>query len=228
MQQWTALYLSKYPEATEPHIFNQQLSADPTDANILGTGADNGSRDIQLEDWLAMDAIAESSTTHTHSAEPQNGLSQHTVPLSRLETLPVPMEPLEPHGEDVQSLQERLRIVSQQLALLEQRIMQPNQQLRAVEAVLGVVWEALRTTGAPQAQPNGTLWNLVMSVAPGAVSSPSVPLHNAASSVVPDPSIEAHTRADAMTIEPEALTSFVQKNQNCTWSDSAYGSISRM
>ena len=71
-----------------------------------------------------------------------------------------------------QSAKEKDRIVELQTqnAQLEQKLFQSSERERQLEATLGVIFDAFQATGAPQAQPNRALWNLVMSHSSQAIS----------------------------------------------------------
>ena len=66
---------------------------------------------------------------------------------------------------------DRIFSLQTQVAQLEQKLFQSSERERQLEATLGVVFDAFHATGAPQAQPNKALWNLVMSHSSQAISS---------------------------------------------------------
>ena len=159
------MYHAKYPTAILPLVFEQDIST-------IG-GADLVQyviEDAELPD-VDFDAFLESAYLSTSSAE--TGNLYGSVQDSRGgEHARSSNDSSDQNGDFVGQGDQRLEARMQDLA---QRLNRPTQQQRAVESVLRMVWEAFQATGLPQAQPDSALWNLVMSVTPGAIRSNSLP-----------------------------------------------------
>lgn len=71
--------------------------------------------------------------------------------------------PFQSHSQVVMGLYEKI-------ALLEQRLAEPNKRQREIEALLGVIWEAFEATNSPQAKPGPGLHRMVSEMLPGNTS----------------------------------------------------------
>ena len=106
------------------------------------------------------------------------------------------------------------------VAQLEQTLFQSSERERQLEATLGVIFDAFQATGAPQAQPNKALWNLVMSHSSQAISSTT-----GCSGQVND---GQQTKFRSLTMTPVSappVSTPGSREKAYVYADSAYGSM---
>ena len=115
---------------------------------------------------------------------------------------------------------DRVFSLQEQVVQLEQKLYQSSERERQLEATLEVIFDAFQATGAPQAQPNKPLWNLVMSHssrAVGAATQRSSPNDNAKERLSASNSF--------LTMSPAMTFAANSKVTAQTPPDSTYGSV---
>lgn len=115
---------------------------------------------------------------------------------------------------------DRLYQLQEKVVQMEQKLFQSSERERQLEATLGVIFDAFQATGAPQAQPNKALWNLVMSHSSQAIGSVT------GSSKQPEEKQDKASPGGYMPMTPSlTFAERGRKESVRTPADSTYGSV---
>ncbi|KAK4504450.1 hypothetical protein PRZ48_005366 [Zasmidium cellare] len=162
---WEALFQLKYPDKPVPSIFSSNRQSNQStnipmngDLRQAASSNANGLDNNELPETLFSEHDPDAIIPTTETFEGLSAIS--TIDFSNLAS----------NFDFSPSQNQTILDLHKKIALLEQRLSQPDKRQREVENLFGVVWEAFEATNSPQARPGSRLHKLVSEMVPGVTS----------------------------------------------------------